>query len=265
MTVLRIEDILEPENPVRLFPEDETIRDLAASIREVGLLQPILVRRENDKYRIVCGHRRFLACKVAGKTEVEAIIIDGDANRDLEKMLAENVARKDMSPVEEAAFFKEAMDKLGHTPASLAETIGRTKGYVVRRLRILDYPPDIQKALHEGQLGIGVAEVLAQITDEEIRKRYTKDAIVNQISVRTAQTWYDMWEYNKKMEEEGIGDPRVFANERQVEVPKIKCQLCGLEYIYNEVASYILCRRCAKLIDLFWEEYRRTESQREEE
>lgn len=122
--------IVPPRTPLRERAQDEDIATLADSIKKIGLLHPILVRKVDDKYQVVCGHRRYLACKMAGLEKVKCIVTHDSEESDLEKMLAENIARKDMSPLEEAHFFNEAIEKLDHTPHSLAETIGRTTGII---------------------------------------------------------------------------------------------------------------------------------------
>ena len=257
LVFVKLEDLLPPEEPVRLTPADETIQDLAASIRSVGLLQPLVVRREGNKYRVVCGHRRFLALKIAKIEKIPVVVTDGDATRDLERMLAENIARKDMTPVEEAAFFDEALKRLGHTPKSLAEAIGRSLGYVKARLRILEYPPDIQKAIHEDGLKLAVADILARITDEEVRARYLQDAIERGISAQTAEFWYQIWKQHKDFREKGHADPRAAEFETPQEHIYGTCDVCGERRLFNELMSVVACKRCRKLIELFWEEYSR--------
>lgn len=252
-----IDNLLEPETPVRLNPNDESILELAESIKTLGLLQPILVRPEGDKYRVVAGHRRFLACRVAGLEKVPCIIDQHGKEKELEVMLAENIARKDMSPIEEAAFFKEAIDKLGHTPKSLAETIGRSRSYVVQRLRLLEYPPEIQKAVHEGKIKVGAAEVLAQIDDAEVRNRYLQDAIERGVSVKTLELWRDIYEQNKQFREAGATDPRQMEYTMPESHLYGRCELCGEQRLFGDLASMILCSRCRKLIALFWEEYKK--------
>ena len=249
--------IVPPKTPLRERADDEDVVTLADSIKKIGLLHPILVRKVGDKYQVVCGHRRFLACKMAGLEKVKCIVTHDSEESDLEKMLAENIARKDMSPLEEAHFFNEAIEKLDHTPHSLAETIGRTTDYVKKRLKILKWPPELQEAVHKKFINMAVGEQLAKITDEDVRMRYLSDCIQRKISAVTVEQWVNMWLASKDYKEQGFTDPRQTPAAKKVADVYIRCETCGKQRLFKFVRSIIVCEDCLALINQFFEEYMR--------
>jgi len=249
--------IVPPKTPLRERADDEDVVTLADSIKKIGLLHPILVRKVGDKYQVVCGHRRYLACKMAGLEKVKCIVTDDNEESDLEKMLAENIARKDMSPLEEAHFFNEAIEKLDHTPHSLAETIGRTTDYVKKRLKILKWPVELQEAVHKKFINMAVGEQLAKITDEDVRMRYLSDCIQRKISAVTVEQWVNMWLASKDYKEQGFTDPRQTPAAKKVADVYIRCETCGKQRLFKFVRSIVVCEDCLALINQFFEEYMR--------
>jgi len=247
--------IVPPKTPLRERADDEDVGTLADSIKKIGLLHPILVRKVGDKYQVVCGHRRYLACKRAGLEKVKCIVTHDSEELDLEKMLAENVARKDMSPLEEAHFFNEAIEKLNHTPHSLAETIGRTTDYVKKRLKILKWPVELQEAVHKKFINMAVGEQLAKITDEDVRMRYLSDCIQRKISAVTVEQWVNMWLAAKDYKEQGFSDPRQTPAATKVADVYIRCECCGKQRLFKFVRSIVVCENCLALINQFFEEY----------
>jgi ParB/RepB/Spo0J family partition protein len=216
-----------------------------------------MVRKEGEKYRVIIGHRRFLACKTAKYDPIPCYISEEEPERDIEKMLAENIARKDMSPVEEAAVFKEALDTAGHTPNSLAESIGRTREYVVTRLRILEFRPELQKALHTKQVNIAIAEHLSEIDDDEIFSRYLEDCIENHYAAKTVKNWVEIYKTSKDFRQKGFTDPRQAGSASKQSDIKHQCEVCGKYYPFYQLTSIIICKGCLALVNEFFEEYKK--------
>jgi len=244
-----IKKIIPPPAPIRLKAEETNINELATSIKTVGLINPITVRPKNGKYEVVAGHRRFLACQRAGVKTVPCVIADVDEKTLGDFMIAENLSRKDLSPVEEAAAFKDILDHTDHTPRSLGEVIGKNREYVIKRLRILDWPADVQKALHEGKISYGVAEQLAIVDDSETRARYLLSAIESQSSVKVVKSWVDMYlearHYGMKLSEDEYG----LVKPQKQDGVKVCCQICGRMYRPQWVTSVIVCRDCIRAIN----------------
>lgn len=140
--------------------EKEAIEELANSIKEKGVLQPVLVRKSADKYEIVAGERRFRAAALAGLKEIPVIEKDLKDNEVLEVALIENLVRKDLLPLEEARGLESLMNKFHYTQERLAQTVGKSRSNVTNILRLLTLPETVQKMLDDGRLSAGHARAL---------------------------------------------------------------------------------------------------------
>ena len=151
-----------PDQPRRTFP-DEEIDGLAASIREKGLLQPILVRPAPGaagEYQIVAGERRWRAAQRAGLRELPIIVRELDDAETLEIAILENVQREDLNPVEEAGGYKVLIDRFGRTQEAVAQVVGKSRSHIANTLRLLTLPDSVQTMLVEGQLSAGHARAI---------------------------------------------------------------------------------------------------------
>ena len=150
------------DQPRRRFDE-AALEELAASIRAVGVLQPILCAKSGDRYTIIAGERRWRAARMAGLTEIPVILRDWDQTRRLEAALVENLQRDDLNPVEEASGVKRLMDECGLTQEQTAERLGRSRPAVANLLRLLTLPVSIQDMLRDGRLSAGHARALVPL------------------------------------------------------------------------------------------------------
>lgn len=156
-----------PHQPRRLF-SDEEIDELAASIREKGVLQPILVRPAPGapgEYQIVAGERRWRAAQRAGLREIPILVRELDDAEALEIAILENVQRADLNPIEEAAGYKALMDQFGRTQEALAQSVGKSRSHVANVMRLLSLPDDVQEVVTAGRLSAGHARALIGADD----------------------------------------------------------------------------------------------------
>jgi ParB family chromosome partitioning protein len=166
-----------PDQPRKLFAEAE-LEELAASIREKGLIQPLLVRplaHVNNEYEIVAGERRWRAAQKAGLRELPVVIrqlADGEV---LEIGIIENVQRVDLNPIEEALAYRSLMDRFGRTQDAVAEAVGKSRPHVANALRLLNLPEVVQGYVLQGQLSAGHARAIASATDALALARQTID------------------------------------------------------------------------------------------
>jgi ParB family transcriptional regulator, chromosome partitioning protein len=155
-----------PQQPRKRFDE-EGLASLAASMREVGVLQPIVVRRSPDGYELVAGERRCRAARLAGLEEIPAIVrSDVDAVQSLTEALIENVQREDLSPLEEAAAYRQLIDDFGLTHDAVASAVGKSRSAVTNTLRLLQLPATVQGLLERGEISAGHARALLGLEDE---------------------------------------------------------------------------------------------------
>lgn len=156
-----------PEQPRRRFSREQ-LEDLAASIREKGVIQPLIVRKNPknpDSYEIVAGERRWRAAQIAQLHDVPVLVRDYDDTEALEVAIIENIQRADLNPVEEAAGYRDLMDRFGHTQEKLAEGLGKSRSHIANLLRLLQLPDDVQDMLRDGRLTAGHARALVTSDD----------------------------------------------------------------------------------------------------
>lgn len=154
--------IPNPDQPRRDFPEQD-LDDLAASIREKGVIQPLILRKKEGKttsYEIVAGERRWRAAQLAQLHEVPAIVRDYTDTEVLEIAIIENIQRADLNPVEEAAGYQQLMERFGHTQEKLATALGKSRSHIANLMRLLQLPDEILKMLRDGKLTTGHARAL---------------------------------------------------------------------------------------------------------
>jgi ParB family chromosome partitioning protein len=175
-----------PRQPRKTF-EEESLRALAGSIREVGILQPIVVRPAGDGYELIAGERRLRAARLAGLATVPAVLRAGEDGRGLREALIENIHRADLSPLELGAAFQELLEDLGSSTEEVAEGLGCSRAHVANTIRLLSLPADVQRLLGEGRIQAGHARALLGLTDDEARSRLALRIAAEGLSVRQVE------------------------------------------------------------------------------
>jgi ParB family chromosome partitioning protein len=173
-----------PNQPRRDFDEKE-LEDLAASIREKGVIQPLILRpRPDGGYEIVAGERRWRAAQLAGLHELPAVVRDLSDSEMLELAIIENVQRADLNPLEEAQGYRQLMDRFGHTQERLAEALGKSRSHIANLLRLLTLPDAVLELVRGGKLTAGHARALVTATNPESLARQVVD---RDLSVRQTE------------------------------------------------------------------------------
>lgn len=172
--------------PRKDFPE-ETLTALARSIREVGVLQPVVVRRRDGGFELVAGERRVRAARLAGLATIPAIVREGDDSESLREALIENLHREDLGPLEMAAAFQELLEELGVTQETVAERLGWSRAHVANTIRLLSLPGDVQTLLVEQKIQAGHARALLGLPDDESRSTLALRAAAEGLSVRQVE------------------------------------------------------------------------------
>lgn len=171
-------------NQPRVSFKDDSLAELSESIKEKGLLQPILVRKSEHGYEIIAGERRFRACIKAGLSEVPVIVKDADDRESLEMALIENLQREDLNSMDVARVYRRFVDEFDYTHDGLAKKIGVERSSVTNYIRLLKLPSWIQDLIAEGKLTQGHGRVLITIDDEVEQRRYVDRILKEAISVR---------------------------------------------------------------------------------
>lgn len=176
-----------PRQPREVFDEDE-MAELVHSIREVGLLQPIVVRPAgDDRYELIMGERRWRASEQAGLDTIPAIVRDTDDDVMLRDALLENLHRSQLNPLEEAAAYQQLLDDFGCTHEELADRIGRSRPQISNTLRLLRLTPAVQRRVAAGVLSAGHARALVAVEDPDIQDRLAGRVIAEGLSVRSLE------------------------------------------------------------------------------
>ena len=180
---------VEPrQDQPRVSFDDEALQELAESIAQYGLIQPITVRRlSSGYYQIIAGERRWRASRLAGLSEVPVRVIEADDRRAAELALVENLQRKDLSPLEEARGYKALMEEYGLTQEDAARAVGKSRPTVANALRLLNLSAAVLDMLEKGQLTAGHARALVSISDETLQLAAAKEVAEKGLSVRQTE------------------------------------------------------------------------------
>ena len=174
-------------NQPRTHFDESTLAELAESIRENGVLQPLLVRKKGQNYEIIAGERRYQASKLAGLDEVPVIIKDVDDQKMMELALIENLQRSDLNPIEEAKGYQQLIKKSKMTQEALAKAVSKSRSSITNSLRLLDLPEEVQQFLFEGKMTAGHARAILAVPFEEQRIKLAEKVVAEQLSVRATE------------------------------------------------------------------------------
>ncbi len=176
-----------PRQPRQIFDE-ETIAELAASIRVVGLLQPVVVRRASqDQYELVMGERRWRACQLADLASIPAIVRETSDDDLLRDALIENLHRQQLNPLEEASAYQQLLDDFEATHEELARRVGRSRPHITNTIRLLNLPPAVQRRVAAGVLSAGHARALLGIDDPLTQEQLAHRIVAEGLSVRAVE------------------------------------------------------------------------------
>jgi ParB family chromosome partitioning protein len=175
-----------PKQPRNRF-DDEALAELAASIREVGILQPIVVRRAGSGYEVVTGERRLRAAKLAGLATVPVVLRDSDDSDLLREALIENIHREDLNPIELAEAFRQLLDELGLKQEELADRVGISRSHIANTIRLLALPLDAQQLVADDKISAGHARALLALGDTEAITSLSLRVAAEDLSVRETE------------------------------------------------------------------------------
>ena len=185
--VLSISEIVRnPNQPRKTFDEDK-LAELADSIKQNGVLQPILVRRTGQKYEIVAGERRYQASKLAGLKEIPAVVREIDDDKVFQLALIENLQRSDLSPIEEAKGYKQLLTSRSLTQEELAKILSKSRSAIANTLRLMDLPVEVQHMMEQGLLTAGHARAILAVPSEEGRIKLAKKVVTESLTVRQTE------------------------------------------------------------------------------
>ncbi|MDD8020223.1 MAG: ParB/RepB/Spo0J family partition protein [Acidobacteriota bacterium] len=204
-----------PRQPRTIFDET-SIDELAASVKQTGIIQPILVVPEKDYYKIIVGERRWRAAQKAGLRAVPVIIRNMPEEKQLEVSLVENIHREDLNPLEIAQAFEHLVEQLGLTQQEIADKVGKDRASVANYLRLLKLPQDIKQLIREGKLSMGQARAILALEDEELQRKIALQTVEKSLSVRETEKLVQKFKEKPPRIQKSLADPDLRALEEEL-------------------------------------------------
>ena len=212
---LRVIDLVPNKYQPRKIFDKENLNELANSIRERGVLQPIIVRKSNDdqsKFEIIAGERRWLAAQRAGLHNVPVVITEANDLKSLEFAIVENVQRHDLNPLEEAQGYKKLIDEFSYDQDKVSKFIGKSRSYISNALRLLSLPEDVIKFIEKQKISAGHAKILVGLENASF---VASKIIENKLSVRQAENFVKLFK-NKKQKPTNTKDANIIHLEMSI-------------------------------------------------
>ena len=229
------------DNPAKAMRQSltpESVEDLTRSIRQFGVLQPILVRQKNDRYEIIAGHRRYTAARLAGLAKIPCVVANLSADMADIAKIHENIYRADVNPTDEATYLDYLIKTYKLSTQKLAEQIGKSPTYVLDRLAILSYPDDLKDALARGLIKLTVARIFNRITDPKHLAFCLKYAVSSGITPHLAENWYNDWKRQQKGDFEELKSELATVPYDAAQPTLVNCLICAedLPMMYARIA-----------------------------
>jgi len=245
---LSLDLIDEPKGILRMEINVDDLDILAQSISEIGLLQPILVAVDGDRFEVVFGHRRYLATRRLGLATIKSIVRTMTQEEIGIARATENIARADLTPLEEALTYKNLIEQYNLSIEQVARKMGKAAGTIKRRMDILKMPPQLQKAVHSKSISITVAEQLWAISDLTDLDYYLTFALDGGCTKEVARSWAQDW--RKKKRQEANPNPSG-GQERAPSEPRpvyVSCDLCSGPMEIGQETVLRICPDCFKTV-----------------
>jgi ParB family chromosome partitioning protein len=184
---VQLDDIYPNASQPRTYFDEKALNDLAQSIRNLGVIQPITVRKEGGKFEIISGERRYRASKIAGLTSVPAYIRLVNDQEMLEMALVENIQREDLDAIEVALTYQRLLDEIGLTQENLSQRVGKERSTITNSIRLLRLNPEVQNAIRSGEISAGHGRAIISLEDSESQNILFKKILKEGLNVRQAE------------------------------------------------------------------------------
>lgn len=232
----------------RLETDDEELDGIAASIRKIGIVSPLVLDDDGGVFHLVFGHRRLQAAKRVGLQTVPCLFIDNTKIKPAEVTFAENFFRKDLSPVELACALKDCLNNQTMTVEELAAGFHRSEHWVRSMVAIYDWPKDVLEVIHESKLSVSAASNLALVTDESYRLFLIRNAVEQGATARTTASWLQAWRAMQPAEEAITSEPVVGLSPSVPLIPQAPCFLCSRVFDVNMMSHLPICGECIQTV-----------------
>lgn len=269
-TMISVTEIDEPDLPIRAAMDDEKLESLIASIRELGIVEPLILEQREDRYRVAAGHRRLLAARRVGLVKVPAKVYPTDHPHLEAIKVHENVEREELNPAEEGIFYQQLVDKFKYTEEQMIAVVKQSADYIAQRLRLTRGDPAVLRALLERKITLGVAEELNRMKRAEDREYYLSYSEANGAGVKLVREWRHKANLAAEQQEIPVGPGSVGAGSSEgrdsppaptptfygVAKPyelsqsreEVECRFCGVKDEDWRMFKVRVCPGCANRI-----------------
>lgn len=243
-----LELIDEPTKADRLEMDVEETKSLAGNIKEVGLIYPILVRQQGERFQIIAGHRRYLAHVMLGENKIRCVVRDVSDREAALIRASENLGRINLTPLEEAMIYRGLEMVHGFTHDEIGKTFSISPGIVKRRLDLLKMPPQLQQAVHKKYISYGVAEELWRISDIGQLDYYLSFAIEHGVTVQVSRAWVKEWKDSVRRQQADVGEGGPATSPLEQKPIYISCDMCRGPMVLGQEIVMRACPDCGKRI-----------------
>lgn len=240
--------IVVGEHEQRLSYEDADIVGLAASIKRLGLLYPIVVERDGDDFKIVEGHRRRLAVIKLGWIEVDCFVASSGKSKNVEVAFAGNFFRKELTPIELASAIYDSHKAGGLSVEELAAGFYKSTDWVRRMMAVMNWPNDVQEAVQARVMSLSAAANLALIEDPVYRNFLLQNAAEGGCTARTTASWLQAWRTMMPPEEAISAEPAGPGAQITPSVPQAPCFCCAQQFPIDQVSHVPVCSACVQIL-----------------
>lgn len=245
---VKISDIRTGKNELRGGDEGEDFEDLIASVRRLGVVQPVIVRRAGLDFVLVAGHRRVRAALEAGLEKVPVVVAGGSEKRDSEVAFAENLFRRDMSAVETAGALKDVLAEENMSIEEVARGVHRSVNWVRSMVAMCDWPSDVLLAVHKGEISVAAGANLALVTEETYRAYLVKNAVDNGATARTTAAWLQAFRAMQPAEQAINAPPIEGGIPPTPLIPQAPCLCCGQVFRMDALSHVPICVGCVQVL-----------------
>lgn len=223
---------------------DQGIIELTNSIRQIGIIEPLIVIKTETEYILQAGKRRLTAARAAGLPTVPCIVVEVDKERSISITLHENLYREDLNPVDESYIYQQLRDTHRYSGQEIARMVGRKEGYVSQRLQIAFWPDNLVDALSSNQISFSVARELIIITDAKHRDWLLKHAKESGVNYRTARRWRADWQAQVPTETKEPDYTQPPPEPEPPQTSKVPCWWCNKLHPPEKIITIQVCHQC---------------------
>jgi len=240
--------IKDEDYRMRVLDDDEAMSLLIASVTRIGIIVPILLKKKGECYSVMAGHRRYRAASVVGLSEIPAYVFEAESGIGWDAAFAENMYRKDLSPIEESAAIDDCITSGAFTIDTLAVALCRSEAWVKERWELCSWPDDISLAVHLGKLSVSAARNLTRITDSPHRQLLVDYAVENGATARTTAAWFQAWQVGATLSDPGAIEPVEGKPGLPPVIPYTPCVICGQQNQMAHLSYMPVCPECSEIV-----------------